>query len=125
MYLKSALEERFGRYVDNGIAYFDKHFPLWWRDDVPNAVNLDTLDMSSASRCVLAQCTGDFYHDAKVRQDFSADRAVTCGLCIPADLSFVDQWVAWGILTDRWRSVIIKRREALAQAAKQQELLAA
>jgi hypothetical protein len=41
--------------VAAGAAFLDEHDPDWWRENVPNAVNLDTLDIGSGRLCLLAQ----------------------------------------------------------------------
>lgn len=41
--------------VAKGAAFLDEHDPEWWRDDAPNAINLETLDLRFGDRCVLGQ----------------------------------------------------------------------
>lgn len=47
----SFIDER----VSAGAAFLDQHDPLWWREDVPNAIDLDRLKLENPALCVLGQ----------------------------------------------------------------------
>jgi hypothetical protein len=41
--------------VTRGAEFLDEHDPDWWKNDVPNAIDLGQLDLADGSSCVLGQ----------------------------------------------------------------------
>ncbi len=41
--------------VAAGAAFLDEHDPDWWKADVPNAIDLDGLDLGDGEICILGQ----------------------------------------------------------------------
>jgi hypothetical protein len=49
--VSSTITER----VAAGAAVLDEHDPEWWKADVPNAIDLNKLDLRAGDSCVLGQ----------------------------------------------------------------------
>jgi hypothetical protein len=52
--MSAAIAER----VAAGAAFLNENDPGWWREDVPNAIDLRTLNLGSGCNCVLGQREG-------------------------------------------------------------------
>jgi hypothetical protein len=124
--------------VPAGAEFLDIHDPDWWRPDVPNAIDLDTLRLADSRVCVLGQrcpletlagysvATG---HDMRPVDRYWALASAFSGL----DGWSLDAWArqhgfsiaaepddgAWDDLTLAWWVLINERRKLAADAAAQ------
>jgi hypothetical protein len=119
--------------VAEGAVFMDEHDPGWWREDVPRAINLETLALDQTDRCVLGQrCPLTVLASRVGREvaeleyiDFGeAYYAFACHLSGLSGPAFHEWAVAhgfitadgdaenWAGLTDEWKRAIGDRRAA-------------
>jgi len=125
--------------VAAGAVFLDVHDRGWWREDVPNAIDLDTLDLAEGGACVLGQrCP------LEVLQDYMRSRgsidpgwegyrdhryvAYADAICRAAGIDPLGNWARdhgfirsnpggdgeWGELTAAWSDLILERRKDAA-----------
>jgi hypothetical protein len=134
----SAIRER----VTAGEAVMDDRDPGWWRDDIDQAINLDTLDLNTTDCCVLgqrcpldalAEAVGAGSPDMLTGADYDEAYGVNAVLTrggLPSDTwGPIDSWAAshgftgssseMDALTAEWKRIIIARREAAAATGEQ------
>jgi hypothetical protein len=122
--LTTTIDER----VAAGAAFLDEHDPDWWREDVPNAIDLDALRLESGSACILGQrCPLEVLHNY-CNDAFEADRywayaELLSGLASPLQVDFWAQeygfvrsaeQASWDDLTLAWWVLINERRKLAA-----------
>ena len=116
--------------VAAGMAFLDEHDPEWWRPDVPNAIDVDKLLLSSGDLCVLGQrCPLDVLMASEWDSNYFAFAVFLSG--IPASEEGepedrINDWASalgfqwrrgdppdgYELLTAHWRTVITGRRSA-------------
>lgn len=115
----------FANEIARGMQWLDQKRHNWW-----NRIDLDTLDVSSACKCVLGQefekNVNLFYLDgfdaARFAEKLSWQELISMGFTIPA-MSYLE----WGLemekfaqLTNEWKEAITLRREQELLLTKQQ-----
>lgn len=124
----SAVAER----VSRGAALLDKYDPDWWKPDVPNAIDLSTLNLVSGELCVLGQrCPAAILEDygsdvagsrywayleelsawdgSEEKDGWASEHGFTLDRLSGFDTGAADRWRA---LTGEWKRVITERRAA-------------
>jgi hypothetical protein len=131
--------------VAAGAAFLDEHDPEWWRADVGNAIDLDTLSLESTQRCILGQrcpleligklprreydayyvmaakMSGASLFDLDLIQDWAAPLGFMTGYFDGDDDEYGDDDDGYGDLTDEWARVIRERRSAVTPEGEASE----
>jgi hypothetical protein len=114
----STIAERVAR----GAEFLDEHDPDWWRADVPNAIDLGTLDLSNGDECVLGQRCPLEQKEMSTGYNVQIRKLSGAGQGVLEDV--LDTWADdlgftiraerghWGALTAAWRELIEARRSA-------------
>lgn len=114
-----------------GAEFLDQSDPGWWREDVPRAIDLDTLKLSDACSCVLGQRCPLEILNAHRTVEWSAHpyEAYVAVLAESAGTDSIDEWASthgfmaregaidspeWATLTHAWSDLITKRRKDAA-----------
>lgn len=97
--------------VERGVMYLDLHYPGWEKN-----VDLNTLDLSIGTICILAQATGSTYwtkiqeiaphSNFEEREEWSCDR----GFNVPESITMFSEQDEHEILTEAWKRAIRQRR---------------
>ena len=121
--------KKYERAVARGVRLLDKVKPTWWNGKRRPTIDLKTLDLGNTCNCTL----GQVYRPPKLTKrslmNTSSGYEIglrTLGLLsggrhgfdIPASkLSFSARRKRYGVLGQRWREVIRRRRRAAARKA--------
>ena len=124
--------------VTKGAQFLDERDPDWWREDVPNAIDLDELELDRTDACVLGQrCplevlaawnpSGEMWnaerymayatHLSGLSGDWRIRWACEHGFTLGGPLGAERE--EWDALTDIWRVLILERRKLAADAGGQ------
>ncbi len=103
--------------VTMGVEYLDSRTPGWWKH-----IDLRTLDVTSATNCVLGQVYGT-YGDGTEGLGIDDETATTLGFITLDEDGYYTDELATRQLSPHWRGVIRQRQET-ARAALATMILA-